>query len=101
MDYGNITTEYLCYLMNRLGLEAEGPDGYLKLCETLHGIEFIPVTEMDENRCGECMELRTDYVNDSYDSGDQGPVMDILMRVHGFSGTMLELLTILAEKMAY
>ena len=35
MGYEGITIEYLCYLMNRIGLEAEGEEGFLRLCETL------------------------------------------------------------------
>ena len=61
MNYERIKTEYLCYLMNRIGLEAEGSDGYLRLCETLQETEFLPQLEMDENRCYECRELRGDF----------------------------------------
>lgn len=104
MIYEGITTEYLCYLMNRIGLEAEGQDGYLRLCETLQDIEFLPQTAMDENRCGECMDLRRDFAMKDYKS--EGPlvqqgVLDLLDGIFGENGTMLELLTVLAEKMAF
>ena len=102
MDHGNITTEYLCYLMNRIGLEAEGKDGYLRLCETLQETEFLAMTEMDHNRCGECEELRRDFAEYDYGwDGSQGNVLSVLNGVYGRNGTMLELLTVLAEKMAY
>lgn len=104
MIYEGITTEYLCYLMNRIGLEAEGQGGYLRLCETLQDIEFLPQTDMDENRCRECMELRRDFVMFEYKedgSEAQQAVLDILDGTFGENGTMLELLLTLAEKMEY
>ena len=98
MGYEKIKTEYLCSLMNRVGLEAEGNDGYLRLCETLQEIEFLPQTAMDENRCEECRNLRTDFActecEDEYTA-------DILDGIYGENGTMLELLIVLAEKMAF
>ena len=97
MNYERIKTEYLCYLMNRIGLEAEGSDGYLRLCETLQETEFLPQLEMDENRCYECRELRGDFA----ESEDEEGATDILDGVYGENGTVLELLCVMAEKMAF
>lgn len=103
MNYAAITTEYLCYLMNRIGITAEGPDGFLRLCETLQETEYLPQTAMDANRCDECRELRKDFAEFDYegDIGLQGMAIDILDGFYGENGTMLELMTILAEKMGY
>lgn len=103
MNYAAITTEYLCYLMNRVGLEAEGETGYLRLCETLQETEFFPCTDMDENRCGECRELRNDFA-DYWSEGDsdlQKTATDVLDGFYGENGTMMELMTVLAEKMEF
>ena len=103
MGYERITTEYLCYLMNRIGLEAEGTDGYLRLCETLQEIPFLPQTAMDENRCGDCLDLRTDFSDREYggDAEEQMLVEAVLDAALGISGTMLELLTVISEKMKF
>lgn len=104
MSYEGVTTEYLCYLMNRVGLEAEGKDGFLLLCGTLQEIEFLPQTAMDENRCGECMDLRRDFILHDYKcfgAEAQQTALDILDSCFGENGTMLELLTVMAEKMAF
>ena len=103
MGYEGVTTEYLCYLMNRIGLEAEGKDGYLRLCETLQEIEFLPQTDMDENRCGECLDLRQDYAEYTYVEDAEAIMIaeGVLDGTYGENGTMLELLTVLAEKMKF
>ena len=103
MDYGYITTEYLCYLMNRVGLEAEGVHGYLYLCQLLHEIPFEPQTAMDENRSSECHKLREDFQEDEYGEHDiEGVyVTDILNGELPEFGTMFELLIVLAEKMQF
>lgn len=101
MGYEGITTEYLCYLMNRVGLEAEGDDGYLRLCETLQKIEFVPQTAMDENRCSECAELREDFADKEYGGEDRVIATTILYEALGENGTVMELLTVLAEKMVF
>ncbi len=103
MNYEAIKTEYLCYLMNRVQLEAEGGKGYLRLCETLQDIEFLPQTDMDENRCDECRGLRSAFADDNYGSlgRDTQSVIDVLDGTYGENGTMMELLTILAEKIAF
>ena len=103
MSYEGVTIEYLCYLMNRIGLEAEGDNGYLRLCETLQEIEFLPQTDMDENRCSECMDIRRDYAAHDYPDDDEGQMIAeaVLDATYGENGTMLELLTVISEKMAF
>ena len=103
MGYDRITTEYLCYLMNRVGLEAEGKDGYLCLCQLLQEIPFHPQVEMDENRSDECHSLRMDFQEENYGSYvfEGAYATDILDAFLSEDGTMLELLIVLAEKMAY
>ena len=99
MDYGRLTTEYLCYLMNRAQIEAEGDRGYLRLCQNMMEYHFFPILEMDENRCYDCRELRRDFVDDyDYEEEEYG---DILDGIYGEYGTMMELLVVLAEKMDY
>ena len=98
MDYGRLKTEYLCYLMNRGQIEAAGDNGYLRLCEVMQDVSFFPILEMDENRCGDCLNLRKEFVDDyEYDR----ETVDILDGLYSENGTMLELMIVLAEKMEY
>lgn len=100
MNGKRIKTEYLCYLMNRAQIEAEGDCGYLKLCETLLDMEFQPMMDMDENRCSECINLRSEFAEQyPYDEPDE--IIDILDLSLWMYGTWMELLVVLAEKMAY
>ena len=96
MSYGRLKTEYLCYLMNRAQICAEGDFGYLKLCEKLMDTEFLPLLEMDKNRCHECRTLRIDFADIH---GEKANV--ILDCILSENGTLMELLVVLAEKMAY
>ena len=89
-NYENIKTEYLCYLMNRVGIIAGGIDGYYRLCKTMMEYHFLPVLTMDENRSHDCHMLRCDYAED-YDE----EMIDILDEICGEHGTMMELLTVL------
>lgn len=91
-----IKTEYLCYLMNRAQIEAAGSHGYLKLCAIMQDFEFLPIHEMDENRCSECRALRRDFA-EGYDE----EYIDILDGIYGENGTVMELLVVLAEKWNY
>lgn len=95
-QYEKVKTEYLCYLMNRVQIEAEGKHGYLHLCETMMNYMFIPILEMDENRCWECQKLRDDFAEEY---GEEA--IDILDWYYSEYGTMMELLVVLAEKMQY
>lgn len=97
MNYARLTTEYLCYLMNRAQIEAEGSYGYLKLCTALMNHNFYPLLTMDENRSYECRMLRQDFA-DEYRYDEVG---DILDGIYGENGTMMEILVVLAEKMCY
>lgn len=98
MNEERIKTEYLRYLMDRAQVEVEGDHGYLKLCAALHSLEFRPMLEMDENRSSECMALRNDF---SEQNNNQDEVLYILDRIFGFDGTWMEILVVLAEKIAY
>lgn len=95
--YEKVKTEYLCYLMNRAQIDAEGTHGYLHLCETMMNYMFLPILVMDENRCYECHSLRDDFAEEY---GEEEAI-DILDRICGEYGTMMELLVVLAEKMQY
>ena len=95
MNHERIKTEYLCYLMNRAQLRAAGELGYLKLCEKMQATGFLPILEMDANRCGECVNLRSDFAE-----ADER-INYILNRELSETGTMLELLIVLAEKIDY
>ena len=44
------SVDYLCWLMNQAGVDAEGPDGYLQLCVTLQNTLWQVLIDMDENR---------------------------------------------------
>ena len=99
MNEERIKTEYLCYLMNRAQIEAEGPNGYLKLCEVLLNMEFRPLIEMDENRSSDCMNLRSEF-SERYEYPDEA-VYILDRSLAGLDGTWMELLVVLAEKMAY
>ena len=96
MSYERLKTEYLCYLMNRAQIDAEGTYGYSKLCEKLQNTEFLPILDMDENRCSDCRDLRHDYA-DAYDE-EAGDILDGLLSENG---TMMELFLVMAEKMEY
>lgn len=91
-----LKTEYLCYLMNRAQVDAEGSRGYLYLCEILQDTEFLPLLEMDENRCRDCEQLRQDYADDYDDEAG-----DILDEIYGENCTMMELLVTLAERISF
>lgn len=95
--YERLKTEYLCYLMNRAHIDAEGRHGYSSLCGTLMEYSFFPLLDMDENRCYECRNLRKDFSEDYEDEES----VDILDELYGEYGTMMELLVVLAEKMEY
>lgn len=96
-NYEKVKSEYLCYLMNRAQVEAEGIRGYLSLCSILQETEFIPIVEMDENRCSDCRNLRMEFANDV----SEPEYIDILDGMLSENGTMMELLTVLAEKIEY
>lgn len=97
MDYATIKTEYLCYLMNRAGLEAEGDRGYSGLCQKMMDTEFIPFLMMDENRSYECRELRQDFEDYCHEDN----MKDALDIIYSESGTMMELLVVLVERIRY
>lgn len=99
-NHESIKTEYLCYLMNRAQMDAEGSDGYSRLCALMQETEFIPVHERDENRCSDCRELRKDFA-EAYYGEEREETMDILDREFGENGTMMELTLVMAEYIRY
>ena len=96
-NYDRLKTEYLCYLMNRAQVDAEGGRGYLELCRVMQDTNFLPILEMDDNRCEDCRELRADYA-ELYDDEEAADILDGL---YGETCTMMELTVVLAEKMRY
>ena len=101
MSYEEVKNEYLDYLMNRIGLEKDGDDGYQAFCEKLQNSDFLPMLDMDGNRCVECLELRDDFASEFERETDQLRIPLMLDRELSETGTMLELLLIMAEKMRY
>ena len=92
MNHEEIKTKYLEWLMDRAGLEKDGPDGYGDICRQLQETEFVPIIEMDENRCADCSGLRYEFdPEDCY-------ILDMELCD---TGTFLELLIVMAEKMKY
>lgn len=94
--YERLKTEYLCYLMNRAQIDAEGARGYSILCDMMMEHTFLPILSMDENRCYECRCLRSDFAE-----GYEDDTGDILDGLYGEYGTMMELFVVLSEKIAY
>lgn len=95
-----VKTEYLCYLMNRAQMDAEGSDGYSRLCKVMQDTEFLPIHERDENRCSDCRRLRKDFA-DAYYEDERDGIIDILDGEFGENGTMMEVTLVLAEYMQY
>lgn len=95
-NYERLKTEYLCYLMNRVQVNAAGEDGYFMLCHALMEYPFLPILDMDDNRCYDCRMLRRDFADD-YDE-ETGDILDGLYSEYGM---FMELLVVLSEKMAY
>ncbi|MBQ2533314.1 MAG: hypothetical protein II545_06720 [Lachnospiraceae bacterium] len=97
MQDARIKTEYLCYLMNRAQVNAEGEHGYLRLCSLLQSTAFTPKIAMDENRSDDCRCLRQDFA----DYCNDPELADILDEIYENSGTMMELFVVLSEYMRY
>lgn len=95
-----VKTEYLYYLMNRAQMDAEGSDGYSRLCALMQETEFLPIHERDENRCSDCRQMRKDFA-DAYYEEDRNEMIDILDREFGENGTMMEVTLVMAEYMQY
>ena len=73
------------------------------LCHILHDMSFIPMLEMDENRCEDGLGLRIEYAEmTSENSMEEDAVIDMLDDALGAGEcTMLELMTTLAERLRY
>lgn len=89
------TIDYLCWLMNQCQLEAEGPAGYLKLCEVLQDIYFVSLIEFDENRIEEGKELREEWADT--DGGDIYELEGLIP----YTCTALELILVMARRMCF
>lgn len=88
--------DYLCWLMNEGQIEAEGPEGYLHLCEALQGIYFVSLVEFDENRVEEGKELREEWA-DSF-CGDISALEGELIP---YTCTALEMIIVMARRMYF
>lgn len=88
--------DYLCWLMNQAQIVAEGPEGYLKLCEVLHSVYFVSLVRMDENRGCEGKALREEWA-DAYG----GDIQDLERELLPYTCTMMELIAVLARRMEY
>lgn len=87
--------DYLCWLMNQCQLTAEGPDGYLHLCEILQGTYFVSLVEFDENRADEGRLLRTEWAD------TDGDISMLETELIPYTCTMLELILVMARRMQY
>ncbi len=88
--------DYLCWLMNQCQLEAEGPDGYLKLCEVLQQIYFVSLVAFDENRVEEGKELRDEWADT-----DGGDISALEGELIPYTCTALELILVMARRMCF
>lgn len=59
----NIEIEYFNWLYY---ISCGDSNQYNKLCYFLHGVEFIPIIVMDENRAGDGLKLRRDFIIDNH-----------------------------------
>lgn len=96
MNHEEVKSKYLNYLMERAGLEKDGDDGYGTFCEKLLRSDFLPLLDMDGNRSCECLELRHDF-----DQEWDMHACDILDEELCETGTVMELLVVMAEKMKF
>lgn len=87
---------YLRWLMNQAQIEAEGPEGYSRLCETLQGIYFVSKIAFDENRVEEGKALRSEWAESEY-----GDISELERELIPYTCTALELILVLARRMCY
>lgn len=84
---------YFDWLCIRIGIDPRNPKrNYGKMVTMLHGINYIPAMEMDENRASDGLQLRVEFMNmhGPYGSAtNRGPC------------TLLEFLIALAMKMNF
>lgn len=88
--------DYLCWLMNQGQILAEGPEGYLRLCEVLQGIYFVSLIAFDENRVEEGKALRSEWAESEY-----GDISELERELIPYTCTALELILVLARRMCY
>lgn len=94
MDRQVIKNAYFRFLIDKIGIDQSYDDICLKLLNT----PFIPIVDMDENRCGDCLSLRDEF---SIMNPDSEEIKTILGDEYGAYGAMLELVIILSQKMQY
>lgn len=88
-------TAYLRWLMAQCQINADGADGYLHLCEILQGTYFVSLVEFDENRADEGRHLRNEWAD------TDGDIHELEDELIPYTCTMLELLLVMARRMAY
>jgi len=86
--------DYLCWLMNQGQINAEGPDGYLRLCEIMNSVYFVSLVAFDENRAEEGKALREEWGESRGDILEPGTLIP-------YTCTMLEMIVILGRRMEY
>lgn len=86
--------DYLCWLMNQGQINAEGPDGYLRLCEIMNSVYFVSLVAFDENRAEEGKALREEWEESCGDTLEPGTLIP-------YTCTMLEMIVILGRRMEY
>ena len=94
MRYEELKTEYFELLMGLVEMYVRDnqPKGYAALCHLLHDYSFIPIIPFDENRCGDCSDLRHEF------SDEYGDMLDSILPA---TGTMLELMVVLVGILDY
>lgn len=91
--YGN---DYLKWLMAQCQLASDGSEGYSRLCGVMHSVCFLSLIEFDENRSEDGKDLRYEWAETT--GGDISRLNDSLSP---YTCTMLELVLVLARRMAY
>lgn len=96
------STDYLCWLMNQAGVDAEGDDGYLQLCTLMQETDFSIQMDMDENRIGDAEDLRMEWAASMTDNEQEQDWL-AMGADEAFCGncSMMELTVILARNMQY
>lgn len=86
--------DYLHWLMDQCQLEIDGPHGYSSLCEVLMDTYFLSLIEFDENRAEEGKALRDEWSDAGYGDRSETELLP-------YTCTMLELILVMARRMAY
>ena len=94
--------EYFEWLLNRIGVDSNDPNGYELLCSVLYDTAFYPLVEMDENRWKDGIRYRLIFANEIENGRqpDTNMTADYLDDMLG-GCTALELILAMAERMQY